>query len=146
MHGLLQYFLEVFKHLWQWFGWILGINFARFIDAVDNLFAFILLFAIGGKMICEAFEIKEIEEAKYDFKEITLLSIATSIDALAVGIMFAMLDTNIYFACFIIGIIALILSFLGVIIGNLYGAKHKEKAEIIGGIILIILGIKFLFV
>ena len=97
-------------------------------------------------MICEAFEIKEIEEAKYDFKEITLLSIATSIDALAVGIMFAMLDTNIYFACFIIGIIALVLSFLGVVIGNLYGAEHKEKAEIIGGIILIILGIKFLFV
>lgn len=96
-------------------------------------------------MICEAFEPKEIEEAKYDFKEITILSIATSIDALAVGIMFAMLDTNIYFASFIIGIVALILSYLGVIIGNFYGVKHKEKAEIAGGTILVLLGIKFLF-
>ena len=92
-------------------------------------------------MICESFEVKELEEAKYDFKEITLLSIATSIDALAVGIMFAMLDTNIYFASFIIGITAFILSFIGVIIGNIYGAKHKNKAEITGGTILVLLGI-----
>ncbi len=96
-------------------------------------------------MICESFEVKELEEARYDFKEITLLSIATSIDALAVGIMFAMLDTNIYFASFIIGITAFILSFIGVIIGNIYGAKHKNKAEITGGTILVLLGIKFLF-
>lgn len=126
-------------------GWLLGINFAKYIDAIDNFLAFVLLCSIGGKMICEAFETKEINEAKFDFKEIAGLSIATSIDALAVGIMFAMLDINVYFSSFIVGIVALILSFIGVIIGNVYGAKYKEKAEITGGTILVFMGIKFLF-
>lgn len=143
--GTISIFFGVFQAIMTVIGWLLGIKFAKYIDIVDNFLAFVLLSAIGGKMICEAFEEKEIEEAKYDFKEIIGLSIATSIDALAVGIMFAMLDTNIYLSSTIIGIIALILSFVGVIIGNIYGNKHKEKAEITGGTILILLGIKFLF-
>jgi len=143
--GIIAIFFGVFQALMTFLGWSLGINFAKYIDFIDNFLAFILLTAIGGKMIFEAFEEKEIEEAKYDFKEITLLSIATSIDALAVGVMFAMLNTNIYFSSFIIGSVALILSFLGVVIGNFYGAKHKDKAEIAGGSILVLLGIKFLF-
>lgn len=143
--GTIAVFFGSFQSIMAILGWLLGINFAKYIDAIDNFVAFTLLSAIGGKMICESFETKEIKEAKYDLREIIFLSVATSIDALAVGIMFAMLDTNIYLASLVIGIIALILSFLGVIIGNLYGAKHKNKAEITGGTILVLLGIKFLF-
>lgn len=143
--GTIAVFFGSFQAIMAILGWLLGINFAKYIDAIDNFFAFVLLSAIGGKMICESFEQKEIEDAKYDFKEITILSIATSIDALAVGIMFAMLDVNIYLSSFIIGIIAFILSFLGAVIGNIHGAKHKNKAEITGGTILVLMGIKFLF-
>lgn len=141
----LMLFFGGFQALMAILGWMLGINFASKIDMIDNMVAFVLLSAIGGKMICEAFEEKEIlSSVKYDYKEILALSVATSVDALAVGIMMAMLDTNIFLAGTVIGLVAGGLSFIGVFIGNIYGAKHTKKAEIAGGAILILMGIKFL--
>ena len=95
-------------------------------------------------MICEAFENKSTQKINYDYKEMFALSIATSIDALAVGIMFAMLDVHIVGSVLIIGIVAFILSFLGILVGNKYGMKYKKKAEIAGGLILVLIGLKIL--
>ncbi len=143
--AILSAFFGIFQALMPLSGWIIGIKFAKYIEFIDHWLAFILLTAIGGKMICEAFENKDnLDETNYDYREMFALAIATSIDALAVGIMFAMLEVNIIVAILIIGIIAYILSFLGVMIGNRYGVKYKKKAEIAGGIILVFIGLKVL--
>ena len=143
--AILSAFFGIFQAIMPFFGWFVGIKFARYIEFIDHWLAFILLTSVGGKMVCEAFENKEaLGQINYDYKEMFALAIATSIDALAVGIMFAMLEVNIIVAILIIGIVAYIFSFLGVLIGNRYGIKYKKKAEIAGGLILIFIGLKIL--
>lgn len=127
-------------------GWILGNGFSSYIEKFDHWIAFILLSIIGGKMIHEAIHPDGGEDNAVDtgMKRMFILAIATSIDALAVGVSFAFLNVNIMSAVFIIGIITLIISAIGVIIGKIFGDLFAGKAEIIGGIILILIGLKIL--
>ncbi len=126
-------------------GYLLGSYFEELVTKVDHWIAFILLGAIGANMLKEAFS-KNDEDQNEDvnFKTMVVLAIATSIDALAVGITFAFLKTNIVLAFSTIGIITFVLSMLGVKIGNKFGCKYESKAEIAGGVILILLGLKIL--
>lgn len=126
-------------------GYFLGSTFERFITNIDHWIAFSLLTGIGFDMLKEAFS-KESEHSndKVDFKTMIILSIATSIDALAVGITFACLKTKIIVPAITIGIITFLMSVIGVKIGNKFGDKYERKAEIMGGVILILLGIKIL--
>ena len=126
-------------------GYFLGSTFERFITNIDHWIAFSLLTGIGFDMLKEAFS-KESENSndKVDFKTMIILSIATSIDALAVGITFACLKTKIIVPAITIGIITFLMSVIGVKIGNKFGDKYERKAEIMGGVILILLGIKIL--
>ena len=126
-------------------GYFLGTAFESFVTQVDHWIAFILLSIIGINMIKEAFECDcENTNDKVDFKTMFVLAIATSIDALAIGITFAFLRTNITLAAIVIGVITFILSLIGVKIGNKFGNKYQKKAEIFGGIILILIGAKIL--
>ena len=126
-------------------GYFLGKGFDEFVTKIDHWIAFILLLFIGINMIKEAYS-KEKDENSDDlsFKTMIILAIATSIDALAVGITFAFFDVNIIFSVFIIGIITFILSSIGVIIGNKFGNKYEKKSQFFGGLILIIIGFKIL--
>ena len=126
-------------------GYFLGSTFERFITNKDHWIAFSLLTGIGFDMLKEAFS-KESEHSndKVDFKTMIILSIATSIDALAVGITFACLKTKIIVPALTIGIITFFMSVIGVKIGNKFGDKYEKKAEIMGGVILILLVIKIL--
>lgn len=125
-------------------GYFLGSFFADMITAYDHWIAFILLVLIGGNMIKEAFEKEEHLDASMTVKSMFLLAIATSIDALAVGVTFAFLKVQIIPAVSFIGIITFILSAIGVKIGSIFGTKYQSKAELCGGIILIIIGTKIL--
>ena len=126
-------------------GYFFGSSFESIITNIDHWIAFILLAIIGAKMIQEAFQ-KEEEEYNEDIsvKTMIVLSIATSIDALAVGITFAFLKVNLLLAITLIGTITFTLSVIGTKIGNRFGDKYKSKAELAGGIILIIIGLKIL--
>ena len=127
------------------FGYFLGSSFSLAIRAYDHWVAFILLAVIGANMIKESFsKDEECPNADLDVKNMVLLAIATSIDALAVGITFAFLHVQIVPAITFIGVTTFILSVIGVKIGNLFGAKYKSYAEIAGGIVLILLGTKIL--
>lgn len=125
-------------------GYFLGVGFEEKIKSVDHWVAFTLLVLIGIGMIKEAFEKGEESNDKVDFKSMIILAIATSIDALAIGVTFAFLNVNLILAISLIGIITFILSVIGVKIGNVFGDKYKSKAEITGGLILILLGVKIL--
>ena len=134
-----------FQALMPAIGYLLGSTFKDKITAIDHWIAFILLAVIGGNMIKESFsKEEEKEDASLDPKEMFILAIATSIDALAVGITFSFLNVNMPVAVTFIGITTFILSAAGVKIGNVFGTKYKSKAELAGGIILILLGIKIL--
>lgn len=136
-----------FQALMPLLGYILGIQFKDKITAVDHWIAFILLGLIGGNMIKEALSKTcdcEKEDASLDFKTMFLLAVATSIDALAVGITFAFLNVNILWAILFIGIVTFLLSAAGVKIGNVFGMRYEKKAELAGGIILILIGLKIL--
>lgn len=126
-------------------GYFLGTTFANFVENIDHWLAFILLSVIGGNMIKESTD-DEIEKRNdnVNFKTMIGLAIATSIDALAIGITFAFLRTNIIFSVSVIGIITFIISLLGVKIGNKFGDKLQNKSELIGGVVLIIIGLKIL--
>lgn len=120
-------------------------QFQEAIASIDHWIAFVLLALIGGNMIHEALDNDEEEaDASLDVKTMFLLAVATSIDALAIGITFAFLKVNIIPAVCFIGIVTFIISFAGVKIGNVFGARYKNKAEIVGGVILILLGLKIL--
>ena len=128
-------------------GYLLGSFFESYINAFDHWVAFVLLALIGANMLKEAFSKKEAEEtdASFSFRSMLVLAVATSIDALAVGITFALLpDVNIVAAVSFIGVITFILSAIGLKVGNLFGLRYKQKAEIAGGIILILIGLKIL--
>ena len=132
-----------FQALMPAIGYILGAQFQEAIASIDHWIAFVLLALIGGNMIHEALDNDEEEaDASLDVKTMFLLAVATSIDALAIGITFAFLKVNIIPAVCFIGIVTFIISFAGVKIGNVFGARYKNKAEIVGGVILILLGLK----
>ncbi len=141
-------FFGSFQALMPLIGWLLGRQFEQYITSFDHWISFGLLAFLGIRMIIEALgeddeQSDEICE-KLDIKEIFLLAIATSIDALAAGITFAFLNVNIIFSVSVIGVITFAISLVGVIIGGKFGARFKSKAEISGGIILIIIGLKIL--
>lgn len=148
--GIIALFFGVFQAVMPLIGFGLGTRFAKYIESVDHWVAFGLLVFIGGQMILEAVKGEEEEDAdeggdKLDIKQLFILAIATSIDALAVGITFALLDgVSIWFSVAIIGTITFIISFVGVIIGNRFGNKYEKKAELAGGIILVLIGLKIL--
>ena len=134
-----------FQALMPAIGYILGAQFQETIASIDHWIAFVLLALIGGNMIHEALDNDEEEaDASLYVKTMFLLAVATSIDALAIGITFAFLKVNIIPAVCFIGIVTFIISFAGVKIGNVFGARYKNKAEIVGGVILILLGLKIL--
>lgn len=134
-----------FQALMPAIGYVLGAQFQETIASIDHWIAFVLLVLIGGNMIHEALDNDEEEaDASLDVKTMFLLAVATSIDALAIGITFAFLKVNIIPAVCFIGIVTFIISFAGVKIGNVFGARYKNKAEIVGGVILILLGLKIL--
>lgn len=133
-----------FQALMPVIGYFLGVGFEDKIKSIDHWIALILLSIIGINMIREAFSDEDEADDKIDFKTMIILAIATSIDALTVGVTFAFLSVNIWFSIAVIGIITFIMSIIGVKIGNVFGDKYKSKAEITGGIILILLGIKVL--
>lgn len=137
-----------FQALMPTLGYLLGTTFERYITSVDHWVAFVLLCLIGGSMLKEGLakeEEEKEERAGFDFKSMLLLAVATSIDALAVGITFALLpDVNIFSAVGLIGTITFCLSAVGLKVGNIFGLKYKSKAEVAGGVILILIGVKIL--
>lgn len=134
-----------FQALMPLIGYLLGSRFEKYITSIDHWIAFILLALIGGNMIKEAFSRDEDETSgTMYFKEMFLLAVATSIDALAVGITFAFLRVNILSAVGLIGITTFTLSIVGVKVGNLFGSRYKSRAELAGGILLILMGLKIL--
>ncbi|MBQ9991170.1 MAG: manganese efflux pump [Lachnospiraceae bacterium] len=143
-------FFGGFQALMPFIGWALGTQFEQYIVSIDHWIAFILLSFIGGKMIREALSKEEecetcsTEGNRLDLKELLILAIATSIDALAVGITFAFLRYPIVQAISIIGVLTFFISVAGVYIGNIFGSKYKKKAEFAGGLILVIIGAKIL--
>ena len=143
-------FFGGFQALMPFIGWALGTQFESYITSIDHWIAFVLLVFIGGKMIAEAVrpEDENVEIDKLDppldLKEMLVLAVATSIDALAVGVTFAFLHVNIVWAVTFIGCTTFILSAIGVKVGNVFGMKYKSKAEFVGGLILVLMGIKIL--
>ena len=134
-----------FQALMPAVGYVLGVQFRDKITAVDHWIAFLLLGVIGANMIKEALSGEcENESDSLDVRTMFLLAVATSIDALAVGITFAFLEVHIIAAVSFIGVTTFAISAAGVKIGNVFGTKYKSKAELAGGIILILLGIKIL--
>ena len=148
---VLAAFFGGFQALMPTLGWFLGSQFQTYITAIDHWIAFILLTLIVGKMILDVIKEKgENEEVcpddsvRIDLKEFFLLAVATSIDALAVGITFAFLQVKLASSVTIIGCITFCFTIAGVLIGNVFGTKFKDKATILGGVILIAIGVKIL--
>lgn len=143
----IAFFLALFQALMPLVGWLVGNSIKSVIEPVDHWIAFGLLSLIGGKMIIESFSSSETREIKnpLNIRVILMLSLATSIDALAVGFSFATLLDKILIAVIIIGAVTFIASMLGILLGKKTGPKFNRYAEIIGGLILIFIGCKILF-
>lgn len=140
-------FFGGFQALMPLVGYVLGTQFERYIVAIDHWIAFLLLVYIGGKMIWDAIKGGDEEEeanSGFDLKELLMLAVATSIDALAVGITFAFLKVEIFSAITIIGLTTFVLSLIGVAVGNRFGSRYQQKAQMVGGIILLLIGLKIL--
>lgn len=135
-----------FQALMPVIGYYLGVSFADFVANIDHWIAFILLGIIGGNMIKESSHKDEpcCAEPDFSFRTMLAMAVATSIDALAVGVSFAFLKVNIWEAVGLIGVITFLFSAAGVLIGNFFGARWKSKAEFAGGFILIAMGLKIL--
>ena len=134
-----------FQVLMPIIGYFLGAQFQEMIEAYDHWIAFSLLFLIGANMIREAVWGKEeSQDGSLGFKTMLLLAIATSIDALAVGVSFACIRVKLWSSVIVIGLTTFAFSVLGVKIGNVFGSKYEKSAEIIGGIMLILIGLKIL--
>lgn len=133
-----------FQFLMPVIGYLLGFRFEHFITNIDHWIAFVLLAFIGGNMIKESFGKSEELNDDFSFKTMLLMAVATSIDALAVGITFAFLNVSIIPAAGLIGVTTFIIAAVGIYIGNVFGAKYKSKAELAGGIILVLIGLKIL--
>ena len=138
-------YFGIFQGVMPLIGYFLGVTFQNLVTQIDHWVAFVLLSFVGLKMLKEAFanDSENIND-NVDFKTMIVLAIATSIDALAIGITFAFLQTNILLAISIIGIITFAVCVIGVKIGNKFGDKYERKAETVGGLILIFMGIKIL--
>ena len=147
---IIALFFGGFQAIMPVIGWLLCKGFQTYIEAFDHWIAFALLAFIGVKMIIETLREKEddvvIEEMDppLDMKEMLMLAIATSIDALAVGISLAALDRPIVESAAIIGVVTFVISIIGVYIGNFFGNRYKKRAELTGGIILVLIGVKIL--
>ena len=139
-------FFGVFQALMPALGYVLGTTFANNIAAIDHWIAFILLALIGANMIKEALssDDDECQDDSLRLGDLIMLSIATSIDALAVGITFAFFNVSLLLSVSMIGIITFIICVIGVKVGNVFGEKYKSKAELAGGLILIVMGAKIL--
>lgn len=143
--GIVGLWFGGFQALMPSIGYILGIQFESYITSIDHWIAFVLLSLIGISMIKEAMgKEEECHDDSLGIKTMFLLAVATSIDALAVGVTFAFLQVNIVPAVSFIGVITFLLSMVGVKVGNVFGVRYKSKAELAGGIILILMGIKIL--
>ena len=148
----LSYYLKVglwfggFQALMPLIGYLLGTSFADAVAGFDHWIAFALLAIIGGNMIKEAVGNDDDEESNADFsiKALFVLAVATSIDALAAGVSFAFLKTDINSSIIIIGITTFLFSIVGFKIGNIFGNRYKKRAELVGGVILITIGLKIL--
>lgn len=129
-------------------GWALGSSFAHLIEPVDHWIAFALLAAVGGKMLYDAWKGEgecPVAPERFDLRELLMLSVATSIDALVVGISFSMSGTDIWGTAVVIGVTTFLLSLAGFAIGNRFGTRYERAATILGGCVLILLGFKILF-
>ena len=134
-----------FQALMPLIGYFVGISFADFVTNVDHWIAFVLLALIGSNMVKESREKDEVEACPdFSFREMLALAVATSIDALAVGVTFAFLKINIWTAALVIGVTTAAISGAGLKIGNVFGSRYKSKAELMGGIILIAMGTRIL--
>ena len=135
-----------FQALMTLIGYFIGIRFADFVTNVDHWIAFVLLALIGGNMIKESFDRSEDceHDADFSFRKMFALAVATSIDALAIGVSFAFLKINIWTAILLIGATTAAFSGVGVKIGNVFGCRYKSKAELAGGIILVAMGVRIL--
>lgn len=146
---LIALYFGVFQAVMPTLGWLLGSQFARYVTRLAPWIAFVLLAWIGGNMIRESLSKEEREEEEtgsVSHKELLVLAVATSIDALAVGVTFSMLEmaVSIAVAVILIGCTTFVISLAGVYVGNVFGAKYKSKAEFVGGAILILIGVKIL--
>lgn len=145
--GLIALFFGGFQAIMPLIGWLIGTQFEEYITGVDHWVAFGLLAFIGGKMIYSFIKNDDCQTDDSEglkMKDLLMLAIATSIDALAVGITFAFLQVSILPAVTVIGVTTFILSTIGVAIGYKFGARFKRKAELAGGIVLILIGVKIL--
>ncbi len=136
-----------FQALMPLIGWVLGSGVHQHINAYGRLIAFILLAIIGLKLILDAVRegAGELECKPLRLMELLILAIATSIDAMAAGFAFAVLDINIWFAILLIGAITFVMSYLGTLAGCRFGAKYQSKAQLIGGVALVLMGLRILF-
>ena len=144
---IIALFFGVFQAVMPLIGWLLGSAFEKYITTFDHWIAFGLLLILGTKALVDAIRDKdddEEKEYKLDFKELTVLAIATSIDALAVGVTFAFLQVSLALSVSLIGVITFVLCLIGVMIGNKFGSKWKKPASIAGGVVLILMGVKIL--
>ena len=146
--GIIALFFGVFQALMPTIGWLLGKQFESYITSIDHWIAFLLLGFIGVNMIREALgeeeDSPECPQEHLDLKELFMLAIATSIDALAVGVSFALLEVNILSASVIIALTTLLCSLVGAYLGKAFGSLLKSKAEVFGGVILVLIGLKIL--
>lgn len=144
--GIIGLYFGGFQALMPLIGYVLGVQFKDVITSIDHWIAFVLLGIIGANMVKEARSEEEMEcaDESLDVRTMLGLAVATSIDALAVGVTFAFLRVEIVPAVSFIGVITFTLSAVGVKIGNIFGTKYKSKAELAGGIILILMGVKIL--
>jgi putative Mn2+ efflux pump MntP len=137
-------YFGLFQALMPAIGYFLGIYFANRIQNMDHWIAFVLLGFIGGKMIKDSLSKEKANEYSFRFIKMLIMALATSIDALAIGITFAFFNVNIFKAIVITGLTTFFISICGVKIGNIFGIKFKSKAEFIGGAVLVMLGLKIL--
>lgn len=146
--AIIALFFGGFQAIMPLFGWALGSQFARLVDAYAHWIAFLLLAYVGGKMLWDAFHDAADEEGqgsdKLDLRELLMLAIATSIDAFAVGVSFAFLDVAIAPSVALIGVTTFVLSLIGVAIGNQFGARWEKPSTIAGGAILVLIGLRVL--
>ena len=145
--GIIALFFGGFQALMPFLGWVLGSQLAAYIQSFDHWIAFALLALIGGNMIREALgpedeETAQAGEYRLDYRQLLLMAVATSIDALAVGVTFAFLGVKIVPAISLIGCTTFGISLAGVAVGNFFGARYKRRAECTGGVILVLLGLK----
>ena len=146
--AIIALFFGGFQALMPTLGWVLGTQFASLVASYSHWIAFALLAFIGGKMLWDVIRGEEDEEDddsfKLDFKELLMLAIATSIDALAVGITFAFLQVDVAPAASLIGVTTFVISLAGVAIGHAFGSRYERPATVVGGIVLICIGLKIL--